>query len=187
MARRIRLLVAALLACVPLALPGAAIAAPTCADAAVVPDGANADVLREATLCLLNVERTTRGLKPLRSHSQLGKAARAHSANMVGAGFFDHVCPRGSTVNSRVRGGTSYLRGPIRRWALSENIGWGTGELATPQQMVRMWMDSSEHRRNILRRRFRHVGIGVVMGAPEDVEGEPAATYTTDFGFRVTR
>jgi uncharacterized protein YkwD len=46
-------------------------------------------------------------------------------------------------------------------------------------------MRSSGHRRNILDRRFRHIGIGVASGAPDDVGAQPAATYTTDFGFRV--
>jgi uncharacterized protein YkwD len=46
-------------------------------------------------------------------------------------------------------------------------------------------MHSDGHRRNILDRRFRHIGIGVVTGAPGDVHGQPAATYTTDFGSRI--
>ena len=45
-------------------------------------------------------------------------------------------------------------------------------------------MESAGHRANILNRRFRHIGIGVVLGAPEDAQGMPAATYTTDFGHR---
>jgi uncharacterized protein YkwD len=46
-------------------------------------------------------------------------------------------------------------------------------------------MGSEVHRDNILDDRFRHVGVGIVIGAPEDVRGRPAATYTTDFGVRV--
>lgn len=179
------LLLPALLGCIALALPASASAAP-CADATIVPAAANVASVKKATLCLLNSERTARGLPRLSSNGQLGKAAQSFSASMVRHGFFDHVSPGGSTLNARVRGGTSYLRGSVRSWALGENLAWGSGELATPRQIVRSWMNSSGHRRNILDRRFRHVGIGVATGAPDrDVQGQPAATYTTDFGTRV--
>jgi uncharacterized protein YkwD len=46
-----------------------------------------------------------------------------------------------------------------------------------------MWMHSPPHRRVILTKRFRDVGIAVVSGAPKQVEG-PAATYVADFGVR---
>ena len=45
-------------------------------------------------------------------------------------------------------------------------------------------MDSPGHKANILNRRFRHIGVGVVLGAPADDQGMPSATYTTDFGRR---
>jgi uncharacterized protein YkwD len=47
--------------------------------------------------------------------------------------------------------------------------------------MVRAWMDSPGHRTNILNRRFRDIGIGIVVGTPS---GPGGATYTTDFGTR---
>jgi uncharacterized protein YkwD len=150
-----------------------------------MPDSTNIVRVKTATLCLLNGERQGRGLAPLTSNTQLGKAAQNFSANMVRQRFFDHVSPSGSTLNTRVRGGTSYLRGRLRSWSLGENIAWGSGQLATPAQIVDSWMHSDGHRRNILDRRFRHIGIGVVTGAPGDVHGQPAATYTTDFGSRI--
>jgi uncharacterized protein YkwD len=175
----------AVLACLALALPASAsAAAAACPDAALTPTAANVAQMKAATLCLLNVERSTRGRAPLTSDGQLGKAAQAYSAKMIRLRFFDHVCPQGTTPTSRVRGGTSYLRGRTRSWSVGENIAWGSGELATPEAIVRSWMHSAGHRRNILDRRFRNIGIGVASGAPDDVQGQPAATYTTDFGFR---
>jgi uncharacterized protein YkwD len=174
-----------MLACVALAMPSAASAAAPCTDTTLVPDGTNIERVKTATLCLLNGERRSRGLAPLSANRQLGKAAQSFSANMVRAGFFDHVSPSGATLNSRVRASTSYLRGRIRSWSLGENIAWGSGALATPAQIVTSWMRSEGHRRNILDGRFRHIGIGVVTGAPGEVQGQPAATYTTDFGHRI--
>jgi len=185
MAAIAKLLSPALVACVALALPAGASAAAPCAESGVVPSAAGLASTKQATLCLLNAERTTRGLPRLTANTQLGKAAQGFSAHMVRQQFFDHVSPAGVSLNSRVRRGTSYLRGNLRSWSLGENIGWGSGELATPTQIVRAWMGSSDHRHNILDRRFRHIGIGVASGAPDDVDGQPAATYTTDFGSRV--
>lgn len=148
-----------------------------------MPEGDNVPALSNATLCLINNERTSRGLKALKSSSHLRKAATNYSRRMVRENFFDHVSPGGSTLLSRVRRGTGYLRG-ARSFALGENIAWGSGEFATPRETVKNWMDSPGHRQNILNRRFRHIGVGVALGAPEDSEGMPAATYTTDFGYR---
>lgn len=175
-------LLPAIFAGLALALPAAPSAA-TCANADVMPAADNAAVMRDATLCLVNAERTTRGLRALASNSQLGAAAQNYSRAMVRQRFFDHVSPGGSTLLSRIRGGTAYLRG-ARSYALGENIAWGSGDYATPRETVKSWMESSGHRANILNRRFRHIGVGVAIGAPEDDQGMPAATYTTDFGLR---
>ena len=173
---------AALLASIALVAPAGAAAA-GCEDAGIVPTDSNLDGAKAATLCLLNEQRAARGLRPLRSSRQLAEAARAHSANMVRQRFFDHVCPQGSTVTSRIRQ-TSYLRGRYRGWSVGENIAWGSGYLATPREIVRGWMRSRGHRDNILERRYRNIGIGIVPAAPAAVGSRRAATYTADFGYR---
>jgi uncharacterized protein YkwD len=176
----------------PVILAGAALALPTtasaatCAGADLMPAGDNAPALRDATLCLLNAERTKRGLLRLTMNPQLAKVAQNYSQAMVRESFFDHVSPSGSTLLSRIRGGTAYLRG-ARSYALGENIAWGSGDFATPGETVKSWMESAGHRQNILNRRFRHIGVGVAIGAPEDDQGMPSATYTTDFGQRTLR
>ena len=183
MARLATLLSPVLLTCIALALPAAATAA-QCENAELMPGRGNVAQVKQATLCLLNAERRSHGLARLRSDGQLAKAARRFSALMVADRFFDHVSPAGSTLSSRVRR-TSYLRGRVRSWSLGENLAWGAGKRATPRSIVDAWMKSPGHRANILDERFRHIGVGVVIGAPQDVGSMPAATYTTDFGFRV--
>ncbi|HVF77921.1 MAG TPA: CAP domain-containing protein [Solirubrobacteraceae bacterium] len=173
------------LTCLALALPAAPAAAAGCANAEAKPSASNVAAMKTATLCLLNRERTSRGLPRLASSGELDKAAQRFSAHMVSERFFDHVSPSGSTLNSRVRSGTGYLRGTVRRWSLGENLAWGSGERGTPRQIVRSWMNSPGHRRNILDRGFHDIGIGIAAGAPGDVRGRPAATYTTDFGARI--
>jgi uncharacterized protein YkwD len=185
-----RTLVCAALACAALALgataPAAGAAADEpCADAKLTPRRDNLDRVRVATLCLLNAERAKHDLAPLRADDQLGRAAQTYSARMVRERFFAHVSPHGSTLTTRIRKGTKYLTSSVRDWALGENLAWGSRSLSTPRATVRAWMRSSGHRENILDDRFRDIGIGVAPGAPAAVSG-PAATYTTNFGYRVT-
>ena len=132
-----------------------------CKNALLVPDDDNLRHIRRATVCLVNKERTKRDRAKVKAHSTLGKAARRYADEMVEEEFFDHISPEGSTLSSRVKR-TSYLRSSrIRRWYLGENLAWGTGERATPLEIVDSWMDSKGHRANILRKRFRELGVGV--------------------------
>ncbi|HUR86322.1 MAG TPA: CAP domain-containing protein [Solirubrobacteraceae bacterium] len=161
----------------------ASAAAAPCANADLVPTAANVAQVRSATLCLINRERTSRGLRRLRHDGQLRKVAESYSAQMVTHGFFAHVGHDGSTLKSRIVGATKYLK-QAASWSLGENLYWGSGQRATPQGSVQGWMNSPGHRRNMLDRRFKDIGIGIALGAPQDVGGTPAATYTTEFGTR---
>jgi uncharacterized protein YkwD len=176
---------AALLAPAALAVPaqGAARAAAVCPGADLVPSAANTASVQRATLCLVNAERTRRGLSRLRAETRLAGAASRYARRMVAEQFFDHVSPTGSTMEARVRQ-TGYLRNAVG-WSLGENIAWGTGSVATPRSIVAAWMGSPGHRANILRARFRDAGIGVAFGAPVRLTGGgPAGTYVNEFGRR---
>lgn len=154
-----------------------------CANADLLPSSKNLTRIRRATLCLLNGERTARGLRPLREHVVLRSAAARYARTMVRRRFFAHDAPDGSTMTSRIRR-TSYLR-KARTWWLAENLAWGAGEQSTPAQTVRGWMDSPGHRRNVLDGTFRDIGIGIAYGAPARISGIRAkATYVTEFGRR---
>lgn len=183
MRRLLATLVAAATPALALLAAGPARAA-DCPGADVVPTGKSLGATRAATLCLLNDERRTRGLKPLRNHRDLRTAAEGFSREMVKHGFFAHVHPvTGSTLTKRVRA-TDYLA-DARRWQIAENLAWGSGDLASPARTVEGWMKSAGHRRNILTGAFREIGIGIALGAPQRTPaGVAAATYTTDFGAR---
>lgn len=178
-----RLLAPAVVLSALLLLPAGTVAANDCPDTDLMPTRANLERVRSATLCLLNRERQTRGLAALSPSTDLRGTAQRYSALMVHEQFFAHVSPTGSTLETRVRRQTRYLRG-AHSWALGENIAWGSGRLATSAQTVIAWMHSYGHRRNILKPGFRHIGIGVADGAPRPARGLPSATYTTDFGRR---
>lgn len=176
-----------------LTLPGVltkpAPAAPTsaCADANLAPTTSNGVQVQAATLCLINRERTSRGLVAVRLNGQLRKVADQYSQQMVTHSFFAHIGYDGSTVRSRISKGTKYLSSRVSQWSLGENLYWGSGELSTPQQTVQAWMHSPGHRSNLLNKTFRDIGIGIAIGAPENIEGAPAATYATEYGTRSFR
>ena len=170
------------LACIAFALvPAAAHAdAPSnCAGADLSPSAADMPQVESATLCLLNAERTSRGLTPLRTNGRLRQAALAHSVDMVGNHYFAHEDLKGGDPEDRIaRAGYLPRYGP---WVIGENIAWGTDYLATPREIVRAWMNSTPHRHNILYSDFREIGVGVALGVPDPSLGD-GATYSTEFG-----
>jgi uncharacterized protein YkwD len=181
-ARLVATLAVALLATLCLAA-GAHAKGSTCAAGGQAPARANLVSIRHTTLCLINRERVRRGLHRLRANARLRRAAQGHSRDMVARTYFEHTAPGGATMVDRVKQ-SGYLRA-TSRWLVGENLAWGSGSLATPAQIVRMWMHSPEHRANILRRDYRQIGIGISLAAPvSGVSAGPAATYTTDFGAR---
>ena len=135
--------------------------------------------VRSALRCLVNATRAEHGLRPLRPDARLNAAADQHSADMVARAYFAHVTPEGKSVADRVRD-TGYLGGS-EDWVVGEDIGWGTGAMGTPAAIVDAWMHSPPHRRVILGREFREIGIGVAPGVPVSAQGD-GATFVIDLG-----
>jgi uncharacterized protein YkwD len=135
--------------------------------------------VRSALRCLVNATRAQHGLRALHSSARLNLAADQFSADMVARGYFGHVTPEGASVTDRVRA-TGYL-GRSNDWALGEDIGWGTGSASTPASIFRAFMNSPPHRRVILSRDYREIGVGVAPGVPVTGQGA-GSTFVLDFG-----
>lgn len=163
----------------PSARQATARAAERCPGADLVPAPGDVARLRAAILCLHNEIRASHGLGRLGENARLRRAAAGHSADMVASGYFEHTTPGGLTMVDRIRR-SGYLR-PDRGWMVGENLEWGTASLATPRGAMEAWMNSPEHRANILEGGYEEAGVGVTLGTPED-GAEPGATYTVDFG-----
>ena len=161
----------------PLHAPRAAAAG--CANADARPAKTSRSALSRAVRCLVNAERRARGLPALGADGRLARAARRHGSDMVARRYFSHVTPEGADVHDRLRK-AGYLKSG-RSWAVGENLAWLGGSRATPRRIVRAWMGSPSHRRNILTGGFRGVGIGVVRNHPG---GRGGATYVAEFGSR---
>jgi uncharacterized protein YkwD len=175
---RNRLLLAVLALCVVVAtaVPAAQAASP-CAAASATPAQAGKRAIVRATLCTINAERSRYGLGALSLDRRLSKAAAAHAGDMDSRNYFAHDSLGGGSFVDRIRR-AGYLNG-ARSWTVGENIAWGSERRGAPRAITRMWMNSPEHRANILSSSFRESS-----GAPVSGMGAPAATYATDFGAR---
>lgn len=133
------------------------------------------------TLCLLNAERRAKGLPPLQLSHSLSQAASGHSHDMVTRRYFAHTAPGGPSLLKRTCQ-SGYLKSS-HRWRVGENIAWGMPSRSSAAAIVRAWMHSPPHRKEVLTPSYRQVGIGVAAGVPSTNEAD-GTTFTADFGVR---
>ncbi|MFJ6481762.1 CAP domain-containing protein [Streptomyces sp. NPDC091682] len=127
-------------------------------------DGHSAE--EAAVVDLVNQERALAGCGPVRANPPLASLAGAFSLDMATRGFFSHEDPEGNTPWDRAtKAGISGLGG--------ENIARGQGDA---EAAMKAWMNSPDHKANILNCEFRTLGVGVHVAA-----GGP--WWTQDFGF----
>jgi uncharacterized protein YkwD len=132
-----------------------------------------------AVVCEIAAERGARALPPLRPDDRLALAARRHARHMVRSSFFSHVTPDGATMTSRLRA-VGYID-PAGSWAVGEVLAWGRGSSGTAESIVDAWMASPPHRRVLLGRRYRDVGVGATAGDPF---GGGGITFAAELGAR---
>ncbi len=115
---------------------------------------------------LTNAARQEQGCGPLRIDEHLRKAARGHSDDMAAKGYFDHTSADGRSPWDRIKaaGYNSSM--------FAENIARGQ---ATPDAVVKGWLNSPGHRANIMNCKLKAIGVGVHFGS-----GGP--WWTQDFG-----
>jgi uncharacterized protein YkwD len=130
-------------------------------------------------VCVVNRQRRAKGRKPLERRRGLTKAARRHTERMQAANCFAHTCPGEPQLQGRLER-TGYLPCGCR-WEAGENIGWGKKRKGSPRRIVRAWMKSKPHKRNLLRRSYRHIGVGTRWGSPFTSRAR-AGTYTLNLG-----
>lgn len=128
--------------------------------------------IEEAILTEVNLARANAGLTRLKASRLLRRPARAHGSYMHTIGELTHDGPGGAMFWKRlVKAGY-----PSNR-TMAENIAVMDGCPWTPKQVVKMWIDSPPHRKNLLSPKMRVVGVGVVT------TGSCGVTYfVTDFG-----
>jgi uncharacterized protein YkwD len=109
---------------------------------------------------LVNQERISRGLHPLRLNNILTNAARDHNQDMIDNGFFGHIGSDGSWPWDRVCD-HGYIPYGWEGCFAAENI---AGTQTTPAQVFNAWMNSPDHRDNMLDPIYREIGVGHATG-----------------------
>ena len=122
-------------------------------------------------LTVMNQMRLAHGVRPLHADWRLERAARSHSSKMLSAGVFFH-----GAFNARIR--SVGVRAP----RVGENLAWGVGRQSRARAIVRSWLASPGHRRNLLDGEYRLVGVGALRGSFSGRHG--VLMITTDFAGR---
>ncbi len=106
----------------------------------------------QRVLDLVNQFRRSRGLSDLRYNPLLDNAAEKHANHMAGVRRMAHDGIGDGDAGGRIR-----AEGFGRAWG--ENV--ATGQLS-PEQVVREWIASPAHLRNLIDPKFTQLGVGYV-------------------------
>jgi len=113
------------------------------------------DGFKKKVIDLTNQERKKNGLPALKGFGELSQVAQKKSQDMVNKGYFSHNSPTyGSPFEMMQNFGIDYK-------TAAENIAAGQD---SPKEVVRKWMQSAGHRKNILNKKVTHIGVGVAEG-----------------------
>lgn len=157
-----------------------------CKDAKLVPTKASQmKRIERATRCLINNERKRHHLARLADNNALRKSSRWQGYDMLSHSYFDHSRPDGPAFADRIlQFGYAQL---ASGYEIGENIGWASESIASPKQMVKMWMDSPPHRENILTGPFRDQAVDAIwsdggVGGDYQSSNGPFVIYVNQFG-----
>ena len=110
--------------------------------------------LETEMLAMVNKERTSRGLKPLKPDPELTAVARAHSKDMFARGYFAHVNLQGQDPFQRMKQAHVSFKSAGENLALAKTVEMAHTNL----------MNSPGHRANILQPAYGRLGIGILDG-----------------------
>ncbi len=112
--------------------------------------------MTEQVVALVNQERSKAGLQPLSINWEVARVARIKSEEMRDKNYFSHTSPLyGSPFDMLKKFAIPYR-------AAGENIAKGQ---KTAQAVMKSWMASEGHRKNILSPTFTQIGVGYCVGA----------------------
>lgn len=145
--------------------------------------GVQSDMSINSLLRDTNVARTSSHELGLSLNAQLTQAANAKAADMATENYWAHVSPAGKTPWAFIQqSGYQYQ-------AVGENLAYG---FVNSTAALKAWLNSPDHRANILNASYRDVGFGIAEAAdyqghgPETIivamYGEPVGPGTAVLG-----
>lgn len=119
-------------------------------------DDLEVTITPESVVRLSNEERGARHLSPLKVNEKLTRAARAKAEDMLRRQYFKHA------------EWESFIQRSGYRYCLAgENLGFAH---TTAAEVVQAWMESPSHRANLLKGKYREIGVAVVRGKYKGIE-----------------
>ncbi|CAN5771035.1 hypothetical protein BH11PAT2_BH11PAT2_10120 [soil metagenome] len=129
-----------------------------------------ASVSSTEVVSLTNENRTEDNLPALTTSALLTQAAQLKADDMAANSYYAHISPDGKTpLYWLERVGYHYLNA-------GENL---VIDRTTSQDVVTAWMNSADHRENILRPQFTEIGVGVAQGV---YQGQATTYVVQEFG-----
>ncbi len=121
------------------------------ATSAAVLQSVSRDVLASQVLSEINYQRLKVGLDALKENDLLSSAAYKKINDVETYEYFSHINP---ITQKRW---SDFIRESGYEYAeIGENLAMG---YQTPEEIVRAWLDSPEHKKNLLSNKFTHSGL----------------------------
>jgi len=118
--------------------------------------------LEKQVIAEANRQRALHGVPELKWDDAVADQARSHSINMMQRGFFSHIDPERGALAARLDGaGIGWTR-------CGENIYQEKGLDDPVQSAVEGWMNSPQHRKNLLDPLFTLSGVGIAISPDTD-------------------
>lgn len=128
--------------------------------------------------CLINYARKKAGKSRLRADAKLKRSARSKLNDLFKCQVFEHAPCKGKGVFSGLKQ-SGYTKG-CKSWEAGENLAWGTGAKSSPREIMRAWLHSTPHRRNIMRGGWQEQAVSLRIG--KFVGQDSAAVWVSHFG-----
>jgi hypothetical protein len=114
-----------------------------------------ADIAKNVLVKLINTNRASFGLPPLKENIALDKAAYLKAEDMLQKGYFSHQSPQGVSP-------WHWLKSAGYNYQLAgENLAVG---FLDSEEVTQAWMNSPSHKKNILNPNYQEIGTAVVRG-----------------------
>jgi uncharacterized protein YkwD len=123
----------------------------------------NVRKIQKVVLCLHNVERGRRGLSKLYWNRDLAGVATKYAHSMVSKHHFAHYSSGHRDHMDRIA--ASNYKPSAGCWTAGENL-YSSNTAETPRRLLKAWMGSPAHRRNILLQGWHDFALGVVTTSP---------------------
>ena len=132
--------------------------------------GVKADISSEQLLLLTNQERQKEGNSALVLNEQLAQAAAQKAQDMFEYNYWAHNSPTGKTP-------WVFIKSSGYRYVYAgENLARG---FSTPEDVIKAWMASPDHRANMMSSNYQDVGFGVKLGK---LNGEETVLVVEELG-----